>query len=297
MSPPSAPDNGADQPTGAQMPVSSPALRQCFAGLLLVATTVACSKAPVTDRVQFNLIPDKLMDPLGASTYKDMLAAEDLEKGSRRHEVLRKVGKRISKVAQKPNYKWRYSLIDDDKTVNAWCLPGGKIAFYTGILPVLESEAGMSFVMGHEVAHATARHGSERLSQQLAVLGGLSALYLYMDGNTDISDDAKATIVGALGVGAQFGFVLPFSRKHEKEADIIGMMYMARAGYPPQESVQVWNRMAEAGGKNRMPVFLSTHPSHGQRKQNLRDWMPQAKKRYERNKRTEDTTQVLWTKK
>jgi len=260
-----------------------------------MGSAMGCSKAPVTERVQFNLIPDKLMAPLGASTYKEMLGAEALEKGSQRHNVLKKVGKRISKVAHKPDYKWRYSLIDDDKTINAWCLPGGKIAFYTGILPILENEAGMSFVMGHEVAHATAHHGSERLSQQLAVLGGLTALYVYMDGNTDISDDSKATIVGALGVGAQFGFVLPFSRKHEKEADIIGMMYMARAGYPPQESVQVWNRMAEAGGKNRVPVFLSTHPSHGQRKQNLRDWLPQAKKRYERNKLTEDTTRAIWT--
>ena len=276
------------------MPRKSIALRLGLIALLSTASATACSKAPVTQRVQFNLIPDRLMSPLGSSTYRDMLSAESLEKGTSRHEVLRKVDKRISKVAQKPEYKWRYSLIDDDSTINAWCLPGGKIAFYTGILPVLQSESGMAFVMGHEVAHATAHHGAERLSQQLAVLGGLGALYLYMDDKTDMSDDHKATIIGALGVGAQLGFVLPFSRKHEREADVIGMMYMARAGYPPQESVQVWSRMAQAGGKNRMPIFLSTHPSHAQRKQNLRDWMPQAKKRYQRNQREEDNTRVLW---
>ncbi len=261
--------------------------------LLAATATVACSKAPVTERVQFNLIPDRVMTPLGATTYRELLAAETVEKGSRRHEVLKSVGRRVSKVANQPDYKWRYSLIDDDDTANAWCLPGGKIAFYSGILPVLENEAGMAFVMGHEVAHATAHHGAERLSQQLAVLGGLTALYLYLDGNSDLNDRSKQLIVGALGAGAELGFLLPFSRKHEKEADIIGMMYMARAGYPPEESIQVWNRMNEQTGRG-APVFLSTHPSHGQRKRNLRDWMPQARKRYERNALDADTQRTLW---
>lgn len=265
-----------------------------FAAVALMgAAATGCSKAPVTDRVQFNLLPDKVMVPLGSSAYTEMLAGQRLEKGSDRHGTLKKVGKRISRVANEPGYKWRYSLIKDDDTVNAWCLPGGKIAFYSGILPVLQNEAGMAFVMGHEVAHATANHGAERLSQQLAVFGGLAGLYLYMDNNSDLSEEAKGIIVGALGVGAQFGIMLPFSRKHEKEADVIGMMYMARAGYPPQESVEVWTRMAAAGG-GKVPTFMSTHPSHGQRKRNLRDWMPQAKKRYERNKRSEDTQRVLW---
>lgn len=263
-----------------------------LSGLLSLA---GCSKAPVTERVQFNLIPDRVMNPLGSSTYQDMLSSERLEKNGDRYSVLKNVGKRVSKVANRKDYKWRYSLINDDDTVNAWCLPGGKIAFYSGILPVLRNEAGMAFVMGHEVAHATARHGSERLSQQLAVAGGLTALYLYMDGNTELRDETKNIIIGALGLGAQVGFMLPFSRKHEKEADIIGMMYMARAGYPPEESVKVWSRMNKLAGGGRMPMFLSTHPSHGQRKQNLRDWMPQAKKRYQRNALPGDTQRAVWT--
>jgi predicted Zn-dependent protease len=257
----------------------------------------ACSKTPVTERIQFNLIPDVIMKPLGQSAYREMLAAESLEKGTNRHDTLKKVGKRVSKVANQPGYKWRYSLIRDEDTVNAWCLPGGKIAFYSGILPVLQNEAGMAFVMGHEVAHATARHGSERLSQQLAVLGGLSAVYLYMDNNTELSEETRGLIMGALGVGATVGFMLPFSRKHEKEADVIGMMYMARAGYPPAESVAVWNRMDKMSGGGGVPLFMSTHPSHGQRKRNLRDWMPQARKRYQRNALSEDTQRTLWSAK
>ena len=236
------------------------------------------------------------MVPLGKSAYQEMLSAEQLESGTDRHERLKKVGKRVSKIANQPRYRWRYSLIRDDDTVNAWCLPGGKIAFYSGILPILQNEAGMAFVMGHEVAHATARHSAERLSQQLAVLGGLSALYLYMENRTDMSDEMQGIIIGALGLGATVGVMLPFSRKHEKEADVIGMMYMARAGYPPTESVEVWNRMDEMSGRGSVPAFASTHPSHGQRKRNLRDWMPQARKRYQRNALSEDTQETLWTR-
>ena len=266
------------------------------AGLaLLMCAMTACTKTPVTERIQLNVVPDAIMVPLGKSAYQDMLTAETVEKGTDRHERLKKVGKRVSKVANQPQYRWRYALIRDDDTVNAWCLPGGKIAFYSGILPVLQNEAGMAFVMGHEVAHATARHSAERLSQQLAVLGGLTALYLYMENRTEISDETQNIIVGALGLGAAVGVMLPFSRKHEKEADVIGMMYMARAGYPPAESVQVWNRMDNLSDGGSLPVFASTHPSHGQRKRNLRDWMPQARKRYERNALSEDTQQTLWT--
>lgn len=267
---------------------------RAWLGLALVALS-ACSKTPVTDRVQFNLIPDAIMVPLGKSAYQEMLAAENLEKNSDRHNHLKKVGQRVSKVANQPKYKWRYSLIRDDDTVNAWCLPGGKIAFYSGILPVLQNEAGMAFVMGHEVAHATARHSSERLSQQLAVLGGLSALYLYIENRTELGEEARNIILGAMGIGASVGVMLPFSRKHEKEADIIGMMYMARAGYPPEESIAVWNRMSQMSGGGGIPTFLSTHPSHGQRKRNLRDWMPQARKRYARNALSENTQQTIWT--
>ncbi len=285
--------------SGSWPKLSSPLRRAGTAlGALLLATGLGgCSKSPVTDRVQFNLIPDAIMRPLGASTYGEMLASERLERRTDNESTLKRVGKRISRVADKPRYKWQYRLIKDDRTVNAWCLPGGKIAFYTGILPVLENEAGMAFVMGHEVGHATAHHGAERLSQQLAVLGGMSALYLYMDRKTELNETQRGVILGALGVGAQVGFVLPFSRKHEKEADIIGMMYMARAGYPPEESVEVWSRMQRETGGAGIPAFLSTHPTNRQRKQNLREWMPQAKKRFKRNRRDDSAAlaqRKLW---
>ena len=149
--------------------------------------------------------------------------------------------------------------------------------------------------MGHEVAHATARHGSEHLAQQLAALVGLSAVYRYMNNNTEPNEETRGVIIGAVGVGPKVGFVLPFSRTHQKEADVIGMMYMARAGYPPAESVAVWNRMDKMSGGGPILLFLSTHPSHGQRKHTLQDWMPQARKRDQRNARAEHTQRTLWT--
>lgn len=266
-------------------------------GVLLLGLSLAltgCSRTPVTKRAQLNLIPDGIMLPLGASSYTQMLEGVSKVKGTEDNQVLKRVGERISDVANEPKYDWQYTLIDDDETINAWCLPGGKIAFYTGVLPVLENEAGMAFVMGHEVGHATAHHGSERLSQQLAVLGGLAGLYLYLDDRTQLSDTQQGVILAALGVGAQVGVILPFSRMHEKEADVIGMMYMARAGYPPRQSLRVWDRMSEASGGGKVPAFISTHPSDERRQDNLRDWLDRAKKRFERNKLDEDTLATIW---
>ncbi|MBL8614711.1 MAG: M48 family metallopeptidase [Deltaproteobacteria bacterium] len=264
-------------------------------GLLsAILTLTGCVRAPVTDRLQVSVIPEKIMLPLGRNTYQDMLSGARLVTNGDDVGTLRRVGKRIARVTGEPGYGWRFSLVDDRDTLNAWCLPGGKIAFYTGILPVLQNEAGMAFVMGHEVGHATAHHGAERMSQQLAVLGGLGALYLYMDRKSELTDQQKNLMMGALGVGAQVGFILPFSRKHEKEADIIGLMYMSRAGYPPEESVAVWERMQAQSGGGRVPAFLSTHPSHEQRRANLREWMAQARKRHARNPLSEDTQKTLW---
>lgn len=268
------------------------------ARLLAVAATLllgACTRTPVTNRAQMNLLPDSVMLPMGKSTYKEMLSGQKLAQGTADHDKLKSVGKRISRVANQDKYEWRFALIEDD-TINAWCLPGGKIAFYEGILPVLRNEAGMAFVMGHEVGHATARHASERITQQLAIFGGLTAIYAWVDGKTELTDKQKGVLIAALGVGATVGVQLPFSRKHEKEADIIGMMYMARAGYPPAESIKVWDRMRKQSGGGG-PAFMSTHPSHGQRQENLRDWLPQAKKRYQRNKMNRDTRQAIWTRK
>lgn len=256
--------------------------------------STACSRAPVTHRFQVNAIPDPLMSSLGASAYGEMLQGSSIQREHPDAKMLKKVGKKISRIARRPDYRWRYALIEDDDTINAWCLPGGKIGFYTGILPVLHNEAGMGFVMGHEVGHAMAHHSAERITQQATVLGGLTALHLYLDRNSEMPKAAKDMLLGALGLGIEVGVLLPFSRAHEKEADIIGMMFMARAGYPPEESIQVWSRMNQANGKNGSPTFLSTHPSTKDRKKNLREWLPAARKRFERNRGNKDTLTPLW---
>ena len=261
--------------------------------LTLLVFGAGCSKTPVTGRTQYNLIPDALIRPIGANAYTEMLSDAKVEKGTTDAKRLKKVGKRIAKVAGERSYRWRFSLIDE-RTINAWCLPGGKIAFYRGILPVLKNEAGMAFVTGHEVGHAVAHHGAERMTQQLTVIGGLAALYMYLDDRTRLSDNQKGMMIAALGLGAEVGILLPFSRRHEKEADIIGMMYMARAGYPPEESIEVWSRMKRIAGSGSAPAFLSTHPASRKRKVNLRSWMRNAKKRYQRNKRDENTLRTLW---
>jgi predicted Zn-dependent protease len=260
--------------------------------LAAITLVVACKKVPYTGRLQYNLIPESIMKGVGKQSYAETISGSDLEKSGPDHDTLVKVGRKISKVAKQPDYEWEFSLIEDE-TINAWCMPGGYIAFYTGILPVLQNEAGMAFVMGHEVAHATARHGAERLSQQLTLLGGLAGLEVYMANGTGLGPKERGLILAALGLGAEVGVMLPFSRTHESEADVIGMMYMAQAGYPPQESTDLWDRMEQAspGG---VPAFLSTHPSNDARKANLREWLPQARKKYERNKLTYDTTTRVW---
>lgn len=266
--------------------------RRVFAFFAALGLAVACARVPVTRRIQLNMIPEPLVNTLGRVSYQQMLAGANVRRSGENAQVLNRVGRRISRVANKKKYKWEYSLIVDD-SINAWALPGGYIGFYSGILPVLKNEAGMAFVMGHEVGHATARHGAERISQQLTLVGGLVGLEVLLAQKTDWPPEQRAIVLGALGVGAEFGIMLPFSRMHESEADVIGLMYMAKAGYPPAESIRVWDRMNAAAGPQ-LPSFLSTHPSHKKRQKNLREWMPQARKRYQRNKLDRDTLQVLW---
>ena len=270
-----------------------PAIRSTALFLATAAMAVACAKVPFTNRKQYNMIPNALMNGVGKTTYGVMLGDVNVKKKGDDNGVLQQVGKKISKVADQPKYNWEFSLIDSDE-INAWCLPGGYIGFYTGILSVLKNEAGMAFVMGHEVGHATAHHGSERLTQQLTLAGGLVGLELFMKDQTKLKPKERSVILGALGVGATFGVLLPFSRMHESEADTIGLMYMSSAGYPPAESLKVWTRMEKETGGSVIPAFLSTHPTNKKRKANLRDWMPQADKRYARNALKKNTLKTLW---
>ena len=260
-----------------------------------VVLVVACAKVAFTGRIQYNIIPDSLMRGIGKSAYGEMLSGVSVKRKGSDAATLNKVGRKISKVADKPKYDWKFSLIKDD-TMNAWCLPGGYIGFYTGVLPALKNEAGMAFVMGHEVGHATAHHGSERLTQSLTMLGGLLGLELYLKDHSKLKPKQRGILLGALGVGATVGVILPFSRSHEAEADVIGMMYMAKAGYPPAESIKVWDRFAKGSKGVKIPAFLSTHPSTKRRQANQKEWLPTARKRYLRNQLGYDTQVNLWGK-
>lgn len=260
--------------------------------LVTLLLTAGCSRVPYSGRAQFNVIPDKVMTGIGKSSYSSLLDASAVAAEGRDVAVLDDVGGRMTGASGADDLDWSYALIQDP-TVNAFCLPGGYIAFYSGILPVLENEASMAFVMGHEIGHVVAHHGAERLSQKLAVFGGLAGVQAYLDGNTEFTAEQRTVMAGALGLGAEYGVLLPFSRKHEKEADVIGMMMMARAGYPPDEALVLWQRMAERSGSS-TPAFLSTHPADETRIEALRDWLPKARKRYERNAIDHDTLAPRW---
>lgn len=254
---------------------------------------VGCSKNEITGRRGLNAIPDGVMNNLGKSGYQEVLASAPIQRDGPNVQILKRVGQRISSVVDEKGFAWEFNLINE-ATVNAWCMPGGYIGFYDGILPVLQSEAGMAFVMGHEVGHATARHSSERMTQQLGLTGALTVVQAFLSSADKVSDTNKGLIFGALGLGAEVGVILPFSRKHETEADVVGLMYMADAGYQPGQSVGVWQRMDKLGGE-RPPEFLSTHPAPDTRIKKLQEWMPAARKRFRRNIRQGENSEApVW---
>ena len=216
---------------------------------------------------------------LGMQSYQQVLSqAQTVDSGSEL-EMVKRVAARLAGATGKAgqDFAWQVSLIRDGK-VNAFCLPGGKIVVYTGIIPVAQNEAALATVLGHEMAHATSRHGSQRVLQQNLAQTAMTGVAASL---SDMDYDKQRLVMGALGAGTQFGVLMPFSRKHESEADEIGLIYMARAGYDPQESIRFWQRMENTGGAQ-PPEFLSTHPSHGTRIQQLESWMPKALEEYNR---------------
>lgn len=229
----------------------------CIIGATATTLTV-CTSTPVTQRRALSLVPESQMAELGAQAFAEMKSASPQLSNSLAREQIVRVGRRVA-TASGANYTWEFEVFDDPKTVNAFCLPGGKIGVYTGLLPVAKNEAGLAAVLAHEVAHATAHHARERLSQTLIVQLGLTATDMSLGGNRN-----RGAILAALGVGAQLGVLLPYSRLHESEADKIGLRYMAQAGYDPSEAVSLWQRMAAQGGLN-PPAFLSTHPDPASR--------------------------------
>ena len=245
---------------------------------------VACTKNPYTGRLQLDLIPASQEQAMGIQAFHQLMHDPKVMISHDPSEVepVQRVAGRIIEAAKTSKYaetakqfQWEVTTIKDDRTINAFALPGGKIAVYTGIFPVAKNEAGLAAVLGHEVTHALARHGAERMSQ------GLLAQALVVGAALGVASKGINPQLAELAGGAlaTYGFILPYSRKHESEADYIGIILMAQAGYDPHEAVHLWERM-EQMSKNQPPEFLSTHPSHGHRIEQLKQWMPEAMSYY-----------------
>jgi predicted Zn-dependent protease len=248
----------------------------CASVLALTAVTfTGCVTNPETGRSQLMIVSENEMTQLGISSFDQMKKEVPISKDANANAMVRRVGERIKSVVNLPNAQWEF-VVFDSKEANAFCLPGGKIGVYSGILPITKDDAGLAAVMGHEVAHATLQHGRERMSQGLAagLLGQVGGAVV------DAKNPQWTSAFGQLyGMGAQVGVLLPNSRGQEAEADKQGLIYMVRAGYDPEAAVQFWERFAEYGAKagGAPPKFLSTHPPSAERIENLKKWIPEVK--------------------
>jgi predicted Zn-dependent protease len=253
--------------------------------LLLI---LACTTVPVSERRSLSLVPDAELLSLSSQQYNEVLHKSKLSDDPAKVRMVRTVGERIARAtedfmkasgmeADLKNYKWEFNLIQDDKTVNAWCMPGGKVAVYTGILPLTQDDTGLAVVTGHEIAHAIAKHGNERMSEGLLVQLGGTALSVALTKQPAATSQIFMT---AYGAAANVGFLLPYSRLHESEADRIGLILMAKAGYDPREAIPFWQRMNQQGGGSRPPEFLSTHPAPETRISQIQALIPEAMKYY-----------------
>ena len=263
---------------------------QIFALCLILSHVAGCTTNPYTNRSQFLLIPESQEVHMGKQAYAQALNDPKvvISKNPDEVEPVKRVAERIIAVAKESKYaeraksfQWEVTVIKDDKTKNAWALPGGKIAVYTGIFPEAKNENGLAAIMGHEIVHALARHGAERVSQHTAVNVGMQVAAATLG----MKPIAQSLAMQALGIGV----LLPFSRSHESEADYIGLLLAADAGYDPREAVLLWKRMGESS-KDSPPEFLSTHPAHETRIENLQKWMPEAMARYDRTEKAPVST-------
>lgn len=225
---------------------------------------------------------------MAAEEYKAVIAKGPLSNDAQKTQQIRTVGMKIQRAVEQymanaglsnelSGFDWEFNLIEDPKTVNAWCMPGGKVAFYTGILPICKDETGIAIVMGHEVAHAIANHGRERMSQQMVSQLGLSTFSALMGSNPTAG---KQLLMQAVGAGSNIG-MLKFSRQDESEADHLGIIFLAMAGYDPSQAPVFWERMSASGGAA-PPEFLSTHPANETRIKDLKGWIPEAMKYYKK---------------
>ena len=245
--------------------------------LLVFVIVVACQTVPITGRSQLLLLSEGEEVQMGIQSYQEVLRKAKLSTDPAANDLVRRVGTRIAAATGKTDYQWEFKVIEE-KQANAFCLPGGKVAVYTGILPITRDEAGLAAVLGHEVSHAIARHGAERVSQNLLVEVGLAGTMAALSRG----DPNTVKNVGALlGAGASVGLLLPWGRAQESEADHLGLIYMAKAGYDPHAARDLWVRMAEASkGSGRPPEFLSTHPSEATRIKQIEAWLPEAMQYY-----------------
>lgn len=244
---------------------------------LVVIIVLGCQSTPVTGRKRLLIVPQGHETALGLDAYQEILKTEPVTKNEQIAAMVRRVGERIAAVSNRPDFDWEFNVIESE-TQNAFCLPGGKVAVYTGILPICENEAGLAVVMSHEVAHAIARHGGERMSMQTAS-NAVKQATSYVMRNAD--EQKQKIVLAAYGAGSQYGVILPYSRKHELEADEIGILLMAKAGYDPSEAPVFWERFAGAKSGDAPMEFLSTHPSDARRSAALRELLPGAMAEYE----------------
>jgi metalloendopeptidase OMA1, mitochondrial len=254
---------------------------QWFASAVICAAVcVSCETTPYTNRSQLHLISNDTEAQMGAQAYQEVKTQSTLVQTGPQYDQIVRVGKRIAQAASAdaPDFKWEFNLIKDDKQANAFCLPGGKIAVYTGILPVSQTDEGLAVVLGHEVAHAVLHHGAERVSEDTVTKLGLGVVDQFLGGTT--SGTEHQLVMAALGAGAQVGVSLPHSRKQESEADHVGLILMTKAGYQPEEALSFWQRMEKMAGSGQPPQFLSDHPSHETRIQDIQKWIPEVKSQY-----------------
>lgn len=257
--------------------------------LLLGIGIVSCATVPITGRKQLKLLPDSMIAEMGQTNYTTFLKENPaVSPPTRQSAEVTAVGIRISQAVEKymkdnglskkiEGYKWEFNVVDS-KEVNAWCMPGGKVVVYTGILPLTKDDAGLAVVMGHEIAHAIADHGNERMSQELAVQAAGIGLQVFMQQKPQ---QTQQIFMSAFGVGSQLG-ILGYSRQHELEADKLGLVFMAMAGYDPERAITFWQEMAKQGG-TKPPEFMSTHPSDEHRIAQIQAFLPEAKKYYVAN--------------
>ncbi len=262
-------------------------MKQIAVYVFLLIICVSCATVPITGRKSINIIPVSTINSMSFQQYGEFLRTNKLSNNRQQTEMIKRVGKKIQSAVEDyfemkgmashlKNYEWEFNLVEDD-AVNAWAMPGGKVIFYTGILPYTKDETGIAVVMGHEIAHIVAGHGNERMSQGLLTQLGGMALSKALE---EKPEKSKQLFMTAFGLGAQYGVLLPYSRLHENEADHLGLIFMAMAGYNPQQAISFWQRMSAMKSGQAPPEFLSTHPSDATRINNMKKLMPEAMEYY-----------------